>query len=138
MDVYQRILLKVYEISGGKDTADIDFADLLKKEGFYPSLPSIMDQLVSQSWITETSRKNIVRLTHWGVQEAKKLQSSSPEAAKYAQTKKETTRLLSEVREFARMLEDFSSNQSKESFSKLENKFSEINTAIANIKSNIQ
>ncbi len=138
MDVYQKILLKVYEISGGKDTADVDLADLLKKEGFYPSLPSIFEQLISQSWITETSRKNIVRLTHWGVQEARKLQTSSPEAAKNAQTKKETTRLLSEVREFVRILEDFSSEQSRENFSKLEKKFSEINTGITNIKTNIQ
>lgn len=138
MDVYQRILLKVYDITGGKDTFDVDLADLLKKEGFYPSLKSILEQLVSQSWITETSRKNVVRLTHWGTQEARKLQSSSPEAAKYAQTRKETTRLLTEVREFSRMLEEFSSEQSKENFSKVENKVSEINAAIASIKNNIQ
>ena len=138
MDVYQRILLKVYEISGGKDTADVDFADLVKKEGFYSNLPGILDQLISQSWITETSRKNIVRLTHWGVQEAKKLQTSSPEAAKYARTKKETNHLIIEVREFARMLEDFSAEQSKDNFAKVESKFFEINQAIANIKTNIQ
>jgi hypothetical protein len=138
MDVYQRVLLKVYDISGGRDTVDVDFADILKKEGFYPSLKSILEQLVSQSWITETSRKNIVRLTHWGTQEAKKLQSASPEAAKYAQIKKESTRLLSEVREFARILEEFSSEQTKANFSNIESKISEINTAIANIKTNIQ
>ena len=136
MDVYQKILMKIYEITSGKDTVDVDLADLLKKEGFYPSLPSIFEQLVSQSWITETSRKNIVRLTHWGAQEAKKIQTVSPESAQNA--KKEANRLLSETRELVKILEDFAAEQSKGTFSKIENKISEINAAIANIKTNIQ
>lgn len=136
MDVYQKILLKVYEITGGKDTIDVDLADLVKKEGFYPSLPSISAQLISQSWVTETSRKNVVRLTHWGTREAKKIQTSSPENAQ--NSKKEINRLLSEAREFVSLLQDFSLDQTNESFSKVENKIFEINAAIANIKSNIQ
>jgi len=135
MDVFQKVLLKVYELTGGKDTVDVDFAELLKREGFYPSIASILEHLSSQSWITVTSRKNIVRITHWGVAEAKKI-TSVPTGSSQT-VAKEANRLLSETRELVRLIEDFASDRSKENFVKLENKVTEINSAIAEIKTNI-
>ncbi|HQU84875.1 MAG TPA: hypothetical protein PKY59_17180 [Pyrinomonadaceae bacterium] len=135
MDVFQKVLLKIYELTGGKDTIDVDLAELLKKEGFYPSLPSILEQLSSQSWITVTARKNIVRITHWGVAEAKKV-SASPSAA-VSSIAKDANRLLSESRELVRILEDFVQERSAENFSKVENKAVEVNEVIAVIKANL-
>ena len=136
MDVYQKILLKVYEVSGGKDSEDVDFGEIVKKEGFYPSLPSILEHLSSQSWVTETKRKNIVRITHWGVSAAKKIKTDT--TTNVSQTnKKETNQLLSEVRELARIIQEYSTDNSKENFAKIENKLADINAATANIKTNI-
>lgn len=135
MDVFQKVLLKIYELTGGKDTVDVDLAELLKKEGFYPSLPSISEQLISQSWITETARKNIVRITHWGVAEAKKV-STSPTGA-VSTIVKDANRLLSESRELVRILEDFVQDRSPEKLKKVESKLAEVNEAVSTVKTNI-
>lgn len=135
MDVFQKVLLKVYEQTGGKDTEDVDFAELLKREGFYASLPDIIEHLCNQSWIAETSRKNIVRITHWGVAEAKKLTTLPTDAAQTVS--KEANRLLSESRELVRILEDFVGDKSKENFTKVETKAAELIEAIAHIKANL-
>lgn len=135
MDVFQRVLLKVYELTDGKDTIDVDLAELLKREGFYPSLNSILEHLSNQSWITVTSRKNIVRITHWGVAEAKKI--TTLPSGSIQTLAKDANRLLSETRDLVRLIEDFVSDRSKEKFDKVENKLSEINSAIAEIKPNI-
>lgn len=136
MDVYQKLLLKIYEKTGGKETVDLDFAELLKKEGFYPSLPSILEHLIGQGWITETSRKNVIRLTHWGTQAAKKLENQAPGEAANA-FKKDATRLLSETRELVGLIEELLEDASPEKFTKIELKVSEINAAIAEVKVNI-
>jgi hypothetical protein len=34
MDVYHKILTRIYEVTGGKDTVEVDLNDLLKQEGF--------------------------------------------------------------------------------------------------------
>lgn len=135
MDVFQKVLLKVYELTGGKDTVDVDFAELLKREGFYPSLTSIMEQLSSQSWITVTSRKNIIRITHWGVAEAKKITTQPSDSIQ--SVAKDANRLLSETRDLVRMVEDFVADRTKENLDKVENKAADINAAIAEIKPNI-
>ncbi|MCD9187828.1 MAG: hypothetical protein LUM44_15510 [Pyrinomonadaceae bacterium] len=135
MDVFQRVLLKIYELTDGKDTVDVDFAELLKREGFYPSLNSILEHLSNQSWITVTARKNIVRITHWGVAEAKKI--TSLPVGSLQNPAKDANRLLSESRDLVRLVEDFVSDRSKDKFDKVENKLSEINSAIAEIKTSI-
>lgn len=136
MDVYQKVLLKVYEMTGGKDTEDVNFSELLKREGFYPSLPSILEHLSNQSWITETSQKNVVRITHWGAIEAKKLQTTSPGDARTVG--REVNHLLSETREMIGLLEDLMADTSKENLTKVEKKITELNSAIIKLKTNIR
>lgn len=135
MDVFQKVLLKIYELTDGKDTVDVDFAELLKREGFYPSLNNILEHLTNQSWITVTARKNVVRITHWGVAEAKKI--TTLPAGSLQNLAKDANRLLSESRDLVRLVEDFVSDRSKEKFDKVENKLSEINSAVTEIKPNI-
>ncbi len=73
MDVYHKILITLYKESGGSDSKKIDFADLLKKEGFYPSYADIHKQMSASGWISDGGRKDIVFITHWGIMEAKKI-----------------------------------------------------------------
>ena len=131
MDVYQKLLLKVYEQAGGKDSENVDFTDLVKREGFYPSLPGILDHFLSQIWITQSAGKN-VRLTHWGVAEAKKLQSSAPLSP--VDSKKEINRLIAETREFMTLLEIFAADVSKDNLNRAAAKFSELDSALEKIK----
>ncbi|MFV0387662.1 MAG: hypothetical protein ACK5NT_02815 [Pyrinomonadaceae bacterium] len=73
MDVYHKILLKVYEATGGLDSRRVDFPDLLKKEGFLPSLRDIQRQMSTSGWISDGDRPNTIFITHWGIMEAKKM-----------------------------------------------------------------
>lgn len=105
MNVFHKVLLKVHEISGGKENADVDLIDLLKKEGFYSNIDNIAKQLQDEGWVTETSRRYTVRITHWGNSEAKRVLSDSPD--KVNEREKESSRLLNQGREMLILLEEF-------------------------------
>ncbi len=60
MDVYHKVLARIYEITDGVETAEVDLQDLLKREGFYPSLQSISEHLTNESWFKETQHKFVV------------------------------------------------------------------------------
>jgi len=72
MDVYHKILGRLYEITGGKQSESVDFVELVKEEGFFPSYDDIHRQMSRAGWITDTGRGNKVKLTHWGIKEARK------------------------------------------------------------------
>ncbi len=114
MDVYHKILTKIFEVAGGKETVEVDMKELLKREGFFPSLDSISSHLLAESWITETGRKYFVKLTHWGIAESKKALSQTPDSGKDAN--KNTNRLIAASREFAVMLEEFAASASTDQF----------------------
>lgn len=135
MDVYHKVLVKLYEITGGKDSVDVDMVELLKREGFFPSLQNILQRLLDESWVAETSRTNIVRITHWGVAEARRTVTDTPDKA-FALSK-DTNRLISEMRDAMIIAEDFSTSPSPEKFKNLEQKYSELNGIIARIKGNV-
>jgi hypothetical protein len=134
MDAYHKVLIKLYEVTKGKETEDVDFAELLKREGFFPSIDSITKHLSGESWITEQSRENIVRITHWGVMEAKRAQANTPgsadAAARYA------NRLLSETREFIIVLEEYITRTTEENFTRANKKFGELAEAFTKLKDN--
>ena len=105
MNVFHKVLVKIYEMTNGKETVDVDLVDLTKKEGFYPSINNISKQLQDEGWIAEAGRTNIIRITHWGATEAKRVLSASPD--KVNELSKESNRLVNEGKEFAIMLEEF-------------------------------
>ena len=45
MDVYQKVLVKLYEVTGGKDTQTVDLKELVKELGFLGSYPDIFSML---------------------------------------------------------------------------------------------
>lgn len=116
--------MKIFELTGGKDSVEVDLVDLLKKEGFFPSLDSISRQLQDESWITEAGRKNIVRITHWGTSEAKRVMSSSPDLINEAN--KESTRLLNETRELVSMIEDLASKPDTQKVESVQKRIAEL------------
>ncbi|MER3430710.1 MAG: hypothetical protein C4325_05950 [Blastocatellia bacterium] len=107
MNVYHKVLTKIYEVSGGKESVDVDLVDLLKKEGFYSNIDNISKQLEDEGWIAESGRRYTVRITHWGNMEARRVLAEAPDKANELQ--KESTRLLTAGRELVLMLEEFES-----------------------------
>lgn len=135
MDVYHKVLVKIYEMTGGKETENVDLKDLLKAEGFLSNLDSIFKHLSTESWVTETAKQHVVRITHWGVAEAKRVLSDTPDIA--LAITKDANRLIADSREFVIMLEEFAAAASREKFQTIEKRFAEMTSAVARIKENV-
>lgn len=71
MDTYRKMLSMVFEAAGGRESVDVDFVEIAKREGYFPSIDDIVTYLKSESWVTE-SRSNVLRLTHWGIAQVRK------------------------------------------------------------------
>jgi hypothetical protein len=135
MDVYHRVLVKLYEVTGGRETETVDLKELVKKEGYLGSYPQIKEHLSGQSWITETSRVDSVKITHWGAKEAKNSQSGGSDGTQAS--KKEINRTIGDTRELIIFLEELANDVSKENISRVEKKLGEINSAIQKLKSSV-
>ncbi len=135
MDVYHKVLAKLYDEAGGKDSAKVDLTDVLKREGFLPSIDSISGYLIGESWVTETDRKHVVKLTHWGIAEAKRTLAGAPDKNQIVQ--KESNKLLASLREAQIMMEEFAAKPAADRLERIEATVSEINTIMGRIKSNM-
>ena len=135
MDVYHKILVKIYELTGGKDTVDVDMSDLLKREGFFPSIDSITQHLMDESWIAGTKNRTIVRLTHWGAAEAKRVAADLPDRNQLVA--KDAAKLLSESKEFVIMLEEFAASPDGGKLSTIEKRHADLSPLIKRIGQNI-
>lgn len=132
MDAFHRILVRIYEITGGRENYDVDFVELLKAEGFYPSLESIKSHMSTESWITDSPRPGSIRITHWGIAEAKKT-LADPQAAE-AGIDRTTARLSLVTRDFSIVVEEFISKPSKKSLQSVQDRLSEIESLVSKIK----
>lgn len=131
MDAYKKMLVKIYEISGGKENFDVDFVDLTKREGYYSNIDSFLAHLKGESWITEL-RPNVVRITHWGVAEARKVGSVRPDADRAVE--RESKRLLNASRELGVVIEEYISDTSSERFASVEAKFVEMKGILGSLR----
>jgi len=136
MDVYHKVLQKLFEVTGGKDSQTVDLKELVKGQGFLGNYNDIFQMLSTQGWIAETPKANYVRITHWGVKETKKTQSGAPDAAQIA--KKEATRLIADTRQLVILLEEFSADISVSNLAQAEKKLDEIKAAIGRLKTGIE
>ena len=134
MDVFHKILLLIYEMTGGRENTQVDLTDLLKREGFLASIDSINDHLLGEGWLTGTDRQYVVKMTHWGVAEAKRTLSDTPDTDSVIS--KEAARLLSSTRELVIMLEEFSASPSKARFGVVEKRFGDIGGIVKKIGAN--
>lgn len=137
MDVYHKVLIKLYEVTGGRETETVDLKDLVKKAGFLGSYSDIVQYLSGQSWIAETPRPGTVKITHWGVKEARQSQSAAGAGDNLA-AKKEVNRLVAETRELIIFLEELASDLNADNLAKVEKKFGDINSAIQKLKASVQ
>lgn len=136
MDVYHKVLLKLYDVTGGKDSVTTDLKDLVKNQGFLGNYDDIFQMLSGQGWIAETPKLNFVKITHWGVKEVQKAGGNQPDKSQIL--KKEAARIISETKQWLILMEEFSSDPSEGSFLQAERKFNEINAAIGKLKTNIE
>ena len=134
MDAYHKMLSKVYEASGGRETVDIDFVEIAKREGYFPSIDDIVSHMKAESWVTE-SRPNIVRMTHWGVAEAKKNGGERPDAARAIE--RDTNRLIAASRDLGVLAEEFGAEPKSDRLKPVEAKFAEMAEFIKSIRSAI-
>lgn len=135
MDIYQKALTKLYRETGGSDAKAVDLLDLVKQLGFHANYKDIFRELSGRGWIAETSKPDWVKITHWGVKEAKQAASDAPDARQAA--KRESVRLLAEAREIVRLLEELSADAARENLEKIEKKAGEIKAAAGRLKSNL-
>lgn len=135
MDVYHKILTKIYELTDGKDSIEVDLNDLLKREGFYSNIENIGQHLATEGWVAETPRPRVVKITHWGTAEARRVLSNTPDTQR--EVAKEAKRLLSDTKELIIMLEEFASSTSESNFKAIESKFSGLRDILARIKDKI-
>ncbi len=135
MDVYHRILGKLYEITGGKQSESVDLQELVKQEGFLPSYEDISRQMSRSGWITDTGRGNKVKITHWGVKEAKKSGTAGPDTGR--ELKKLATRLQVEVKELVVMTEELASDISESKMKQVEKQMASVSKVAEELKGNI-
>ena len=132
MDVFHKVLLKIYDITGGRESQEVDFIELLKQEGFYPSRDSISNHLSTEGWITDSARPGHIRITHWGMAEVKKTMADPTGAGQGID--RHTTRLLSATRDFSIVIGEFVSKPNPESIKPVEERFSEIGGLLEKIR----
>lgn len=138
MDVYHKVLVKLYDATGGRDSQAVDFKELVRGLGFLGNYADILQNMSDQGWIAETTKANFVKITHWGVKEAQKsLAGSSDNSENSKELKKIANNLRDEAKHLLIMLEEFSSDVSKEKLAQIEKKIGEINTTIAKIKTSL-
>lgn len=138
MNLYQKVLVKLYEDSDGRDTKTVDLKELVKGMGFLGNYPDIFQQMSGQGWIAETRRADNVRITHWGIKEAKKVGIGDDGISAQEQLViKEVEAVKSDITQFSIMVNDFSEDQSSENFKSLENIFNRLKNSIDKIKKNI-
>lgn len=135
MDVYHKVLMKIYEVTGGKDNQTFDLKDLVKNLGFLGNYTDISQLLNSKGWIAETRKLDTFKITHWGVKEVKQLQGGSPfDSPSYTN---EVNQLIARAKEFSIELEEFSLDASKEKMPAIEKKLAELNHLVDKIKQKI-
>jgi hypothetical protein len=135
MNVYHKVLTRIFEITGGKDSVDVDLIELLKKEGFYSNIDNIEKQLLDDGWVSETKRKHTIRITHWGGAEAKRVLNDSPDRVN--EVEKNSNRMLAEGRELLIMLEEFVSGPEVKKLDNIEKRISELSERAKAVRSHL-
>lgn len=135
MDVFHKVLARIYKDSDGKETVKVDMGEILKQEGFFPSRDEISEHMIKEGWITETERKYSVFLTHWGVAEAKKTINNVPDNSRALE--KDTKLLIQNAREFVVVVEEFAGSPTKNGLKLVEKHFAGLGSLTERIKTEL-
>jgi peroxiredoxin family protein len=132
MDVFHKVLTRIYNDTGGKETAKADMGEILKQEGFFPSLEEITSHMVKEGWITEAGTKTQVFITHWGVAEAKKSLKNKPDTSRAVE--KDSKQLISNAKQFVVVAEEFADEPSKSGIKLVEKHLADLGTLLNKIR----
>jgi hypothetical protein len=135
MDVYHKVLSRIHKESGGKETVRVDIGELLKQEGFFPSLEQIRSHMVKEGWITESDRKDHVQITHWGVAEAKKTARGGTDTSR--ELEKDSKSLVTGAKEIVVMCEEFEGSPEKKKLDLIVKRLDDLKGLIERLRSNV-
>jgi hypothetical protein len=136
MDVYHRVLSRLYEVTDGKDTKAVDLKDLVKSLGFLGNYPDIFERLSGAGWIAEDKKADFVRITHWGVLEVKKTPAAAASQSNN-NLKSDAGKALAETKELGLLMEILANDTSKDNLATVERKIDNLKAVINQIKSNL-
>ena len=132
MDVFHKVLARIYQISGGRETQEVDLIELLKKEGFYANRDNIKDQMSTEGWITDAARPGYVRITHWGLAEAKK--SSGGGKKQENGIGPQIDKLKTSAHELTVSIDELGKNTTAKSLKSVEKHLTDMNGVVSEIK----
>ncbi|MGH9947599.1 MAG: hypothetical protein ACRD6X_10385 [Pyrinomonadaceae bacterium] len=135
MDVFHKVLSRIYKDSGGKATVKVDMGEILKEEGFFPSGEQISSHMVKEGWITEADKKFVVFITHWGVAEAKKASTNKPDNTRAME--KDSKLFISGAKQLSVMAEEFDGEPSKSGLKLMEKQYAELGSLLGKIKESL-
>jgi hypothetical protein len=127
MDAYHQVLVKLLEDTQGRDSKAVDFKDLVKKLGFHGNYPGIFNRLSEEGWIAEDTKADFVRITHWGVAEAKKAKAKADGVA--TPTSEKAAKCVPLAKDFIAALEKYAKDASKDNLKVAVEKFGEMELA---------
>ena len=136
MDIYQQVIVKIYEMTGGRESLAVDLKDLVKKLGFIGHYSSIFERLSQEGWVAEDRKADFVRITHWGIAAAKKAQPSGADSGKPSISANAAT-CENLAKEFAALIGNFARDASEENLKKAQSKFSDLETAFSLAKNDV-
>lgn len=124
MDAYHQVLVKLLEETQGRDSKAVDFKDLVKQVGYHGNYPGIFSRLSEEGWIAEDVKADFVRITHWGVTEAKKAKAKADGVA--APTSERAEKCVPLAKDFITALEKYAKDASKDNLKIAVEKFDEM------------
>ncbi len=142
IDVYHKVLHKLFEATGGRDSKAVDLKDLVKKLGFHGNYTDIFERMSRDTWIIETAKPDFVWLTQWGAAEAKKTMGATPVSSASASDgnsdlKRAATSAAAILKELAALIDNFAARADKTDFPPIEKKLGELQNTINQIKKNL-
>ena len=135
MDLYHKVLLKIYEATGGRDSLAVNLKEIVKDEGFFGSYQDIFQQLSRQGWIAETRRADEVKLTHWGIKEIKNTTEEGKPASDIERAKqKQAEKFLADAKNLSIIAEELKSNISENNIGKAGKKLKELDEILGSLR----
>ncbi|NNE66952.1 MAG: hypothetical protein HKN33_10350 [Pyrinomonadaceae bacterium] len=132
MNVYQKVLIRLYEETGGRDSKAVPLKDIVKELGFLPSYEEIFNRMSGDGWITETSHTDEVNITPWGVREARKVEKGGGDNTR--EVEKSSNKIKSEVKELLVMTEELAEKATDERLKAVEDKLKVVSNAVDGLK----
>jgi hypothetical protein len=127
MDAYHLVLVKLLDETQGRDSKSVDFKDLVKQLGYHGNYSGIFSHLSEEGWIAETPKADFVKITHWGVAEAKKAKAQAEGVA--TPTSERAVKCVPLAKDFITALEKYAKDASKDNLRIAVEKFDEMELA---------